>query len=200
MSGRSKLRMLGRTLMAAGAILLLYCAWRVWEARRFQREADRRLETRREALPTPLLVPPVLRPGDIVGRLQIQRLHLSVMVVEGDDGGELRLGAGHVPHTALPGFPGNVAIAAHRDTFFRPLRNIRPDDLIRITTPSARLLYRVESTEVVDPADMRVLRAAAHNELTLVTCYPFFYVGSAPRRFVVHARQVDGPGGPPSAL
>ena len=191
MDSRSKLKLLGRALTAAGALVLLFCGWQVWEAWRFQREAERQLAARLAAPPAPQVRVPGLRPGDLVGRLQIPRLHLSVMVVEGDGGRELRLGAGHIPQTALPGFSGNVGIAAHRDTFFRPLRFIRPNDRIQITVPGAELRYRVESTEIVDPADVAVLGPSAHNELTLVTCYPFFYVGSAPMRFIVHARQVD---------
>ena len=111
------------------------------------------------------------------------------MVVEGDDDGDLVRGAGHIPGTAIPGAPGNVAIAGHRDTFFRPLRKIHPGDPINLTTDRGAYRYIVESTEVTDPSNVSVLQAGSSPELTLVTCYPFSYVGPAPERFIVHARQ-----------
>ncbi|MGH9559803.1 MAG: class D sortase [Bryobacteraceae bacterium] len=127
---------------------------------------------------------------DVIGRLDIPRLHVSTIVLEGDDAHALRLGAGHVPGTALPDSTGNVGIAAHRDTIFRPLRRIRPHDRILLTTMDGAFQYAVESTEIVSPADTAVLNSTGGQELTLVTCYPFYYIGSAPKRFIVHARRV----------
>lgn len=129
--------------------------------------------------------------GSTIGRIEIPRLGISVMVLEGDDQLTLRHGAGHVPGTALPGEHGNVAIAAHRNTFFRPLRNIRKNDLIRLSSVQSLSLYRVESTEVVEPSHTEVLDSTEVPTLTLITCYPFFYVGAAPNRFVVRARRVS---------
>ena len=130
-----------------------------------------------------------LRPGEMIGRLEIPRIHISVIVLEGSDSGILDVAAGHIPGTALPGTNGNVGIAAHRDTFFHSLREIRPNDRLRFRTPIGILEYGVDSTEVVDPDDIEVLRETADAELTLVTCYPFNYIGTAPKRFIVHARQ-----------
>jgi len=115
-----------------------------------------------------------------------------VMVVEGDDGKTLRRAAGHVPGTALPGQSGNVGITAHRDTFFRPLRNIQLDDLITITTLQGEYRYRVVSTKVVNPEDVAVLDPSGGETLTLVTCHPFYFVGAAPNRFIVRAERVRG--------
>ena len=112
-----------------------------------------------------------------------------MMVLEGTGTKTLRVAAGHIPGTALPGAAGNVGIAAHRDTFFGPLRHVRPKDTIVLTTPYGRFRYIVDAIEIVDPTDVRVLHRTSNPELTLVTCYPFSYVGSAPKRFVVHARQ-----------
>lgn len=128
--------------------------------------------------------------GDVLGRLTIPRLNLSVMVLEGDDAAILKQGAGHVPVTSLPHENGNLAIAAHRDTWFRPLRLIRPNDLIEFTTPQGISRYRVTDTEIVRPSDIQVLAKAPGRDLTLVTCYPFYYLGSAPKRWIVHARQI----------
>jgi sortase A len=128
----------------------------------------------------------------LIGRIEIARLGLSVMVVEGDDGKTLRRAAGHVPGTALPGQPGNVGITGHRDTFFRPLRNIQLDDVITLTTLQGEYRYRVVSTEVVSPEDVAVLEPTGGEILTLMTCHPFYFVGAAPNRFIVRAERVRG--------
>jgi sortase A len=127
----------------------------------------------------------------LIGRLTIPRLHLSAMVREGIGERTLRVAVGHIPGTALPGTPGNFAVAGHRDTLFRPLRLIRRDDLIRLESLSGTYTYRVEKTEIVWPRNVSVLRLGQQPELTLVTCYPFYYVGEAPKRFVVRARQIS---------
>jgi sortase A len=123
-----------------------------------------------------------------MGRIDIPRLGVSAIVRAGSDTRTLRLAVGHIPGTALPGDAGNVGLAGHRDTFFRQLRNIKTDDLIRIATPDGEYAYRVERTTIVNPQDVWVLDPTDHGVLTLVTCYPFSYVGSAPQRFVVRAR------------
>jgi len=131
-----------------------------------------------------------LLPSALIGRLEIPRLGLSVMVREGADNGTLRKAVGHIPGTALPGVIGNVALAGHRDTFFRPLRNIKKGDDIDLQTERGTYRYVVESTKIVGPRDVGVLAASGGETLTLVTCYPFYYVGSAPKRFIVRATQV----------
>src|SRR4029079_17504782 len=122
------------------------------------------------------------------GRVGIPRLGVSAIVRAGSDAKTLRLAVGHIPGTAFPGDAGNVGLAGHRDTFFRGLKNIRADDLISIATVEGTYTYRVERTTVVNPSDVWVLDPTDHGTLTLVTCYPFSYVGSAPQRFVVQAR------------
>ena len=136
----------------------------------------------------PAVVPPALRA--VIGRLEIPRLNVSVMVRQGADERTLRMAIGHIPGTALPGMIGNVGLAGHRDTFFRPLRNIRENDLIELQTTAGTYRYLVTSTQIVSPRDVNVLKASGGDTLTLVTCYPFYYVGSAPKRFIVHATQV----------
>lgn len=129
-------------------------------------------------------------PDMLLGRLRIPRLHVAGMVREGASSGTLRTAIGHVPGTALPGKMGNIGLAGHRDTFFRALRNIEKDDTIEFETESGTFRYAVESTKIVSPRDVSVLSAAGGRTLTLVTCYPFYYVGSAPKRFIVRAVQV----------
>jgi sortase A len=132
--------------------------------------------------------------GTVIGRMEIVRLGLSVMVVEGDNREILRKAVGHVPTSALPGDSGNVVLAGHRDTFFRSLRNIRKDDEITLTTPDGVYHYQVGGTEEVGPKDVQVLKASDRPTLTLITCYPFEFVGPAPERFVVEASQNDPAG------
>jgi sortase A len=126
----------------------------------------------------------------VIGRLEIPRLQLAVMVREGADEGTLSRAVGHIPGTALPGSIGNVGLAGHRDTFFRALRNIHSNDIIELQTTAGTYRYMVKSTRIVTPRDVSVLNASGGETLTLVTCYPFYYVGSAPKRFIVHATQI----------
>jgi sortase A len=145
-------------------------------------------EPNQEPTEPPSGAAPAIR--SVIGRLEIPRLNLSVMVREGADERTLSRAVGHIPGTALPGQLGNVGLAGHRDTFFRALRNIREDDAIEFETTQGKYRYVVKSTSIVTPRDVSVLRASAGENLTLVTCYPFYYVGSAPKRFIVHAAQV----------
>jgi sortase A len=128
-------------------------------------------------------------PGETVGRIEIPRLGVSAMIKAGTDARTLQLAVGHIPGTAFPGDAGNVGLAAHRDTFFRRLRDIQSDDEIRLTTPDGSYTYRVARTDIVEPRDVWVLDPTDHPALTLVTCYPFNYVGSAPQRFIVRAEK-----------
>ena len=138
----------------------------------------------------PILPVPAIGPDGMIGRLSIPRLRLTAMVREGASEKTLSLALGHIPSTALPGQKGNVGVAGHRDRLFRGLKDIRGDDLIEFETLYGNYTYQVESTEIVKPNDVGVLKASNYSELTLVTCYPFYYVGSAPDRFIVKARQV----------
>jgi sortase A len=133
---------------------------------------------------------PQFHRGERIGEIEVPRLKLSVPVYEGDDAGILDLGAGHVPGTALPGTDGNICIAAHRDKFFRALRFIKPHDEVVLATKRGIERFTVDATTIVKPTDTAALMPAPHRDLTLVTCYPFFYVGSAPKRFIVHAEKV----------
>ncbi len=129
--------------------------------------------------------------GSAIGRLEVQRIGLSVVVLEGSDAGTLRLGVGRVRNSSLPGEAGNVVLAGHRDTFFSSLSQIRPGDRISLRTPEGTFPYTVDWTTVVNPQDTKVIRPTAQPALTLVTCYPFAYVGAAPKRFIVRATPVD---------
>lgn len=136
--------------------------------------------------------PPAFR-GKALGRLTAERIGLDVMIAEGIDYKTLRRAAGRIPGTARLDSEGNVGIAAHRDTFFRPLRKIETGDVVEMETYQGRYRYRVDWTAVVKPSDVQFLKASSTPELTLVTCFPFYYVGPAPQRFIVRATRVgDG--------
>ena len=151
------------------------------------RETDR-LDTFQPAANQPDAPPQrQLAEGSLFGRISIPRLDVSTIVLEGVDATTLRLGAGHIPETAVPGEHGNVGIAAHRDSFFRALKDIRKNDIVRLETLDGTFQYRVDWTRIVTPDATEVLDDTGDAELTLVTCYPFYYVGSAPKRFIVRA-------------
>ncbi len=129
--------------------------------------------------------------GELIGRLEIPSVGISAFVAGGTEALTLRRGVGHIDGTALPGEPGNIALAGHRDTVFRGLRRIRPADRIFLITPAGKLEYVVESSRTVDPRQVEVLADSPFPTLTLVTCYPFDFIGPAPRRFIVRAREVS---------
>ena len=199
---RRILRWTQRALFAAGALLLAWCVFVLVDARIFQQAERRRLEglvtvrpganrEAREGAPAiPPAVPPPAVSRGLIGRIDIPRLGLSAIVIEGAGATTLRHAVGHIPGTALPGQPGNMCISGHRDTFFRPLRNIRQDDIITVTTVSGEFRYRVLSTRIVRPSNVTVLAAGGSETLTLITCYPFYFVGPAPSRYIVRAERV----------
>ena len=185
-------------LIAAGLVMLSWYGSQRLDVFRIQRAASRQFDERKNAgteaerKANPGIAVNV-RPhaGDPVGRVEISRVHLSVMILEGTTEKVLRAAAGHVEGTALPDVTGNVAISGHRDTLFRPLRKVQLRDEIVLTTSYGTFHYVIESTEIVDPTAVAVLDPTKTPQLTLITCYPFAYVGAAPKRFIVHARQTS---------
>ncbi len=127
--------------------------------------------------------------GDVIGRIEIPRLGMMVAIAEGTTSRTLGVGVGHIEGTALPGEPGNIGIAGHRDTYFRALKDIHVGDEIRIQTVTGLSRYKVDTVQIVSPDDVGVLASSAGSSVTLVTCYPFHFIGAAPQRFVVHATQ-----------
>jgi len=188
MFNRGWLSWLGSALIFGGVALLAWYGWTLHERTTAQRRAKEWLSRTTTAHRTASL-PPVHR-GDVIGELEIPRLQVSVMIFEGDDAGILKEGAGHIPGTALQPGAGNIGIAAHRDTYFRPLRLVHANDVIALKTPAGISRYAVTETKIVPPSDVGVLAGAPERDLTLVTCYPFYYFGHAPKRFIVHARKL----------
>lgn len=184
-------RAIERLLLILGVVFLGYYVYVAAEARLYQnlenRELDLILASAPTTAPSPeaALVAPA--PGSVLGRIEIPRLGVSAVIRAGSDARTLRLAVGHIPGTALPGQTGNIGLAGHRDTFFRRLRHVRADDDIRLVTTSGTFTFKVDTTTIVLPKDTWVLNPTPTSTLTLVTCYPFTYVGSAPKRFIVHA-------------
>jgi sortase A len=188
---RPALLLLERALTLLGVVLLGWYGLEQLQIAYDQAAAGYELEEVRmhvaaanPASPVPHLT---LATGTVVGRVEIPRVGVSALVREGDDVKTLRRAVGHIPGTALPGEVGNAALAGHRDTFFRGLRDLRTGDHILLTTPGGNARYVVKSMHVVDPSEVSVLAPTPKSTLTLVTCYPFNYIGAAPRRFIVRA-------------
>jgi sortase A len=199
------LRLSAGLLILGGSFLLLVSIWALAEGALYQHFQDAQfrpawqLPSTRPADPTfPSLqfLPTLSRvlPSDlwakdplVIGKLEVPGIQLSVFVREGMDEATLRKAVGHVPSTALPGKPGNFVVLGHRDTFFRPLRNVSRGDKILIRTERANFTYLVQSVQVVGPDWPELLEQTPDPTTTLITCFPFQYTGPAPRRFVVQA-------------
>jgi len=188
---RRVLRWSQRTFVAIGLATLGWCGYVRVDAWIFQRTGQRQFEGLRiERIRTPGKLPPPAS-GGLIGRIDIPRLSISVVIIEGTGSTTLRQAVGHVRGTALPGHRGNIGISGHRDTFFRPLRNIREGDVITLTTLDGEYRYGVVSTNIVIPSNVAVLDSDGREILTLVTCYPFYFVGAAPDRFIVRAERIE---------
>lgn len=185
-------RWAARLLIAVGAGLLLWLAAHQFVTASHRREYDVKLENLRAAAGTDpgRTLPDSLPSGEPVGILEIARVGLSGVVVEGDDEGVLDRAIGHLPDTPLPWQSGNSALAAHRDALFRPLKDVRSGDLLRLRTPYGDFDYRVRETLIVQPDDLWVLDPTPVTMLTLISCYPFDYIGPAPERFIVRAERI----------
>lgn len=182
------LKWLERALLVVGLACIGYYAFATADAAYTEQEARAAIEA---ALATPETYAENPAMGsNLIGLLEIPRLNLSTAVVEGDEGDALNGTAGHLPDTPRPWEKGNSAIAAHRDQQFRVLKHIRIGDELRMQTPHGEMLYEVTDTHIVMPTDLSVLKTKSEQMLTLITCYPFNYIGAAPKRFIVHATRL----------
>jgi sortase A len=197
-----------RGLIAIGAALAIWCAIVLVEARRTSSVPVPPPQASGPTASLPGELPPLLKnvnvndhtapqpieTGTWVARLEGPSVQMSATVLEGTDDATLDRGAGHIEETPFPGEPGNIGIAGHRDTIFRPVRNLAIGDPLVLTTADHVYRYRITKTSIVNPEDVHVLDPADHPTLTLVTCYPFEFIGHAPRRFIVHADLVTTEG------
>ena len=182
-------RLVARVLLIAGLLALGYAAYVVIDAQAYQAIEQRRFHEAGAGVPASSAV----IEGGAIGEILIPRLGLTAVVVQGDSAAILQRAVGHLADTALPGESGNVVLAGHRDTFFRPLKRVRAGDAITLKTADGEFEYLVESTAVVAPDDVQVLQPTGGRTLTLITCFPFSYVGPAPDRVIVRAREMNAP-------
>jgi sortase A len=188
---RALLRWTERSLFLVGGLAVSYVVLMLLHARFYQEVAGDSLERQiyAEAQGGASELRAVAKEGDVLGRIEIPRLGLAVAVLEGTTSRTLQVGVGHIEGTALPGGPGNIGIAGHRDTFFRVLKDIRTGDEIQLQTATSLSRYKVDWVQIVDPRDTAILSPSIDSAITLVTCYPFRFIGAAPERFAVHARK-----------
>lgn len=183
-------RAVGAALTTVGVALLVVVGVLGFDTAVSQARLAARLEELKAATPDSSTTRRETLETGLVGRIVATRVGLDAMIVEGTESEDLNRGVGHVRVSALPGEPGNIVLAGHRDTFFRGLHGIERGDLVALQTARGVYEYRVDSTFVVRPSRVDVMERAGRNQLTLVTCYPFHWIGSAPMRFVVRARPV----------
>jgi sortase A len=206
MNRHDALRWIERGLLTIGVALGAWCAAVLVEARFHQAvPISRQLTVTQVAVPVlpgdegsaarHAAAPSAPPAGSLIARLQAPSVAMTTNVLEGSDDGTLSRGAGHIEDTPFPGQPGNIGIAGHRDTVFRPLRRIKVGDPLQLTSGDRTYNYRISKTLIVGPDDVYVLDPTERPTLTLVTCYPFEFIGHAPKRFIVQAELID-PSGP----
>lgn len=188
--------LLSWSLIAGGSCFFFSGIHELWGSRLSQERAAESWETAsmREATERDgEIIPPgsesrrVIPAGEAFARLSIPRLHAVLYIVEGTDSADLHRGPGHLAGSALPGSSGNCVIAGHRDTHFRLLKNVRQGDQIEIETAAGAFIYRVSGLSIVTPGNTASLGPSGQPVLNLITCYPFYFAGPAPQRYVVHA-------------
>jgi len=177
-----------RTLLLVAAACLMWVGWVHLEMYRFEARA-------RADVLSPAALTDSLATGAPIGTVEIPHVGLFAALAEGDDDSTLRVAVGHLPDTPLPWQSGNAAFAGHRDARFRALRDLRVGDQIVLSTIRGRFVYRVDQMRIVEPSDVSVLEPTPEPTLTLITCYPFWFVGRAPQRYVVTATRQTASGG-----
>ena len=185
------LRWTRNSLLLCGVLALAYVGLMWLHARNYQEVATETLSDQTHAAEQSDVRPSAsaAKEGDVLGRIEIPRVGMMVAILEGTTSRTLGVGVGHIAGTALPGEPGNIGIAGHRDTYFRALKGIQLDDEIRIHTAMGLSLYKVDKVQIVAPDYIHVIAPSEASAITLVTCYPFYFIGGAPKRFIVHAHQ-----------
>jgi len=194
MKTQTFLRWLERVLLATGVALSIWCGAVLLDAH-FVSKMPVPDPRKAEAVPSEGVVVTLPRVAPVTGswvaRLDAPSVRLSATVLEGSDDGTLARAAGHIEDTAFPGQPGNVGIAGHRDTTFRAVRNLHVGDPLELTTSDFIYRYSITKAFIVEPEDVYVLDPGDRPMLTLVTCYPFTFIGHAPHRYILQAVLVN---------
>lgn len=184
------LRFAFHIFLAAGIVALGYAGYVELDRYWYQHVETVNFERLNVAAEPPVVETGSVVEGGVLGEIEVPRLRIKAIVVQGDKENLLQRAVGHIPETALPNQPGNVALAGHRDGVFRPLRKIQPGDAITLRTAGHEYQYEVQWTAIVPPTALKVIQPTSEPSLTLITCFPFYYVGAAPDRFVVRARKI----------
>lgn len=188
-------RALSLGLMAVGFALLVYVGMQYWGMYRSQQKLEAQWE--RQAAPANVPGVPRINADDLLTRVVIPKIDLDSIVVEGVSRKKLSEGPGHIKGTAAPGEPGNAVISAHRDTFFRHIYELTKGDEILVKRGGKIFHYQVTGKKIVMPDDVAILKQTTDPQLTLITCYPTYYIGPAPKRLVVFSKLVQSEGDAP---
>lgn len=182
-------RGLSLVLIVVGIGLLGYVGTEYWETYHSQQKLETEWEQQAASLSTPGRAP--ISPDQMLTRVIVPKINLDAIVVEGASRKDLSDGPGHMKQTAMPGEVGNAVITGHRDTFFRHIYELVKGDQIQIRRNGRVFTYQVTGKRIVMPEDLSVIKPTADPQLTLITCYPTYYIGPAPKRLVVFSRLVD---------
>ena len=180
-------------LLLLGLSLLGYVGSQYWDMYHSQRQLEAQWERQQQQLitvPAPGQPKTQLSANDLLTRVSIPKINVDAIIVEGVSRRQLTIGPGHMKQTAMPGQPGNAVITGHRDTFFRHIYELQKGDEILVRRNGEVFKYQVTGKKIVDPEDVSVLKQTADAQLTLITCYPTYYIGPAPKRLVVFSKLV----------
>src|SRR5580765_1844641 len=192
-----KRRIVSLALVVGGAVLLAYVGFEYWGMYRSQKDLESEWEHQAAVANGP--GQSQLSPEQMLTRILIPKIAMDAIVVEGASRKELSAGPGHMKQTAEPGETGNAVITAHRDTFFRHIYELTKGDQIQVRRSGRTFTFEVTGKRIVVPEDISVIKPTNNPQLTLITCYPTYYIGPAPKRLVVFSRLVDSDGQPQTA-
>jgi LPXTG-site transpeptidase (sortase) family protein len=187
-------RVISLALVVIGVVLMGYVAGEYWGIYRSQKNLEAEWQRQAATVSIPGKAP--VSPDQMLTRLQIPKIQVDAIVVEGASRRELSEGPGHMKQTAQPGETGNAVITAHRDTFFRHIYELNKGDQIQVRRSGRTFTYEVTGKRIVMPEDISVIKPTDNPQLTLITCYPTYYIGPAPKRLVVFSKLVDSDGQP----
>ena len=187
-------RVMSLALVVIGVVLLGYVAGEYWGMYRSQKNLEAEWQRQAATVSVPGKAP--VSPDQLLTRLEISKIQMDAIVVEGASRRELSEGPGHMKQTAQPGETGNAVITAHRDTFFRHIYELNRGDQIKVRRSGRLFTYEVTGKRIVMPEDISVIKPTNDPQLTLITCYPTYYIGPAPKRLVVFSKLIDTDGQP----
>ena len=187
-------KVLSWTFIAIGIVLLGYVGGQYWQMYRSQKNLEAEWQRQSAAVSVPGHAD--ISADQMLTRLVIPKIDMDAIVVEGASRRDLSEGPGHMKQTAQPGETGNAVITAHRDTFFRHIYELNKGDQIQVRRSGRTFTYAVTGKRIVTPEDVSVIKPTNDPQLTLITCYPTYYIGPAPERLVVFSKLVDSDGQP----